>query len=88
MEVFKFNYDGSYFCMINAENQDQSEEHFKEVVSDEFDSVENVPEAKWDEKNIKVYEDNDTETEPFYTSIREEITFYPCVICTNDADRF
>ena len=33
--------------------------------------IEEIPESKWDEKTIKIYDDNDTESEPFYMSIRE-----------------
>jgi hypothetical protein len=73
MKVFKITIE-NYFYAIYAENIEDAITFLSEEIGVFNDyKIEEIPESEWDKKDIKIYEDNDTSTEPFYVSIREEI---------------
>lgn len=88
MKVFEFSYGGKYRCAINAENKELATDHFKLIVSDEIDEVNEIPQEKWDEKIIKYHEDNDSEKPEFHLSIRDVITSDIGIVYTNDNSLF
>lgn len=87
MKVFKFKADG-YEYALSGKKQKEAQEAFADYVGElDIDSVEEIPESKWDEKFITMYEDNDREKEPFKVSIRDEMLGdKPTFIYSNDPD--
>lgn len=84
MQVFKFFKDEFHYT-IAAPSEELAVEKFKQDVSPEFDSSEEIPESEWDERNVNLYVDNDISRKPFKVSIREMINgIEPQLICTND----
>ena len=89
MKVFKITIE-NYFYAIYAENAEDAITFLSEEIG-AFDNykIEEIPESEWDKKDIKIYEDNDTSTEPFYVSIREEICGKEAqLVYTNDFSTF
>lgn len=74
MKVFKI-YTGGYHYVIAAETDELALIHLQEEIGHfELEKpTEEIPESDWDISNIKMYEDNDLSTEPWYVSIRESI---------------
>ena len=89
MKVFKITIE-NYFYAIYAENiEDAITFLFEEIGVFNDYRIEEIPESEWDKKDIKIYEDNDTSTEPFYVSIREEICGKEAqLVYTNDFSTF
>ena len=85
MKIFEFLFENIY-C-VAAQNREVAEIFFKENFNDEFSSVEEIPEEHWDNKFISIYEDNNTENEPFKVSIRDIMCGEePQLIYTTDQD--
>jgi len=74
MKVFKI-YTGGYFYAIYSTTEEQAVIFLQEEIGyfEIEKPTEEIPESEWNVKNIMIYEDNDTSTEPYYVSIREEI---------------
>ena len=90
MKVFKF-YTGGYIYSIYSKTEEQAAIFLQEEIGyfEIEKPTEEIPESEWDRKNIKIYEDNDTSTEPFYVSIREEICGKEAqLLFTNDFSTF
>ena len=89
MKVFKITIE-NYFYAIYAENIEDAITFLSEEIGVFNDyKIEEIPESEWDKKDIKIYEDNDTSTEPFYVSIREEIIGNETqLVYTNDFSTF
>jgi hypothetical protein len=88
MKVFKI-YSEDYYYAYSSETEEDAVKLFIEEQGDLFiDKIEEIPESKWDEKVINVWEDNDFDTEPWQVSIREEISKTPQLIFTNDYSNF
>ncbi len=89
MKVFKITIE-NYFYAIYAENIEDAITFLSEEIGVFNDyRIEEIPESEWDKKDIKIYEDNDTSTEPFYVSIREEIIGNETqLVYTNDFSTF
>ena len=89
MKVFKITIE-NYFYAIYAENIEDAITFLSEEIGVFNDyRFEEIPESEWDKKYIKIYEDNDTSTEPFYVSIREEICGKEAqLVYTNDFSTF
>jgi hypothetical protein len=88
MKVFKFN-SGDLHYAYSGETEDEAKEQlFEDFGEMTVDSVEEIPESKWDEKIINIWEDNDFEKEPYQVSIREIISNSPTLIFTNDMSDF
>jgi hypothetical protein len=89
MKVFKF-YSAPYYYAYNGKTEEEAKKALFEFTGEMLiDKVEEIPEEKWDDKDIKVHEDNDTETEPFYISIREAMDDNePQLLFTNDNAMF
>lgn len=85
MKVFKF-WCNEYFYVFSGKTQEEANEALFDMIGIfDIDNVEEIPESEWDEKNIKCYEDNDLELEPYYLSIRDNMTGeLPEFIYTND----
>lgn len=83
MKVFKFK-DESHFYTISGNTLEEAEDVLCNEIGVGAYEVEEVPESKWDEQNIKFNEDNDMEKEGFYMSIREVMETEPMLLCTND----
>ena len=89
MKVFKITIE-NYFYATYAENIKDAIAFLSEEIGVFNDyKIEEIPESEWDKKDIKIYEDNDTSTEPFYVSIREEICGKEAqLVYTNDFSTF
>lgn len=94
MKVFKIFAD-QFIYAIAALTEEEARAHFAYEIKDisssvgDIDKVEEIPQDKWEEKNIEMHEDNDTENEPFYISIREAICGEdPQLLFTNDNSMF
>lgn len=88
MKAFKIYSDGLYYAYA-AMTQELAINQFKEEISDEYEEIEEIPESEWDKKEIRIYEDNDTNIEPWFESIREIICGTdPQMIFTNDTGLF
>ena len=89
MKVFKITIE-NYFYAIYAENTEDALTFLSEEIGVFNDyKIEEIPESEWDKKDIKIYEDNDTSTESFYVSIREEICGKETqLVYTNDFSTF
>ena len=89
MKVFKITIE-NYFYAIYAENIEDAITFLSEEIGVFNDyRIEEIPERERDKKDIKIYEDNDTSTEPFYVSIREEICGKEAqLVYTNDFSTF
>lgn len=85
MKVFKF-YSGDYYYACSGHDEDEAKQTLIDELEEmEIDEVEEIPESKWDEKLIWMWEDNDEENEPYKVSIRENmIGEIPSQIFTND----
>lgn len=85
MIIIKFTCDDLYY-VIAAESKEQAEQHLREEWSSEaITSTEEIPESKWDVKDIKVYPENNLRRKPFKISLREAICLpLPELIYTND----
>ena len=89
MKVFKITIE-NYIYAIYAKNIEDALIFLSEEIGI-FNNykIEEIPESEWDKKDIKIYEDNDTSTEPFYVSIREEICGKEAqLLFTNDFSTF
>ena len=89
MKVFKITIE-NYIYAIYAKNIEDALIFLSEEIGI-FNNykIEEIPESEWDKKDIKIYEDNDTSTEPFYVSIREEICGKEAqLVYTNDFSTF
>lgn len=85
MKVFKFNCGEFYYAYSGENEQAAREALIEEQSPNMIGSVEEIPEEKWDEKIISMYEDNDRTKEPFKISIREAmIGDTPELIFSND----
>lgn len=84
MKVFKFTSGDYYYAYSGNTEEEAREKLFDEVGEMDIDEVEEIQEERWDDRVIAIYEDNDMETEPFYTTIREVICDTPGMIFTND----
>lgn len=89
MKVFKF-FVGEFFYACAAKTIEEAYSILCESIGKvEVDSVQGIPESKWDEKSIKIHECNDFDTETYFISIREAIVGDdPQLIFTNDLNSF
>ena len=84
MVVIKF-YCGELYYAFAAQTKELATSAFQEQVDENYTSCEEIPEEKWDEKFITIYEDNDISKETWKESIREAICGKePQMIFTND----
>lgn len=86
MKAFKI-FSGDHHYAISAMSQEEAVQLFTTDIGaiKDIDRVEEIPESEWDARTIAMWVDNDFETEPFYTSIREQIgTSYPELIYSTD----
>lgn len=89
MKVFKFISGELYYAYSGHDENEAKETLFDEFGKMNIDSVEEIPECKWDEKNISTWEDNDLETKPYKVSIRDNMIDETSVlIFTNDFSNF
>lgn len=85
MKVFKIHSNELYYA-ISANSEEEAKVYlFDSVGKMPIDKIEEIPESKWDEKIIQVYEDNNTENDCFYISIREAMDNEPMIVYTNDS---
>ena len=89
MRVFKITI-GEYHYGIYSKDEESAKIFLEEEIGYfENETIEEIPESEWDKKDIKIYEDNDTYTEPFFVSIREEVCGIESqLIFTNDFSTF
>lgn len=85
MKAFKFQAEGHEYG-IGAKTQQEAESFFfEEIGIRNIASVKEIPETEWHEKTITMYEDNNTDLEPFFLSISEAMVGEePQLIYTND----
>ena len=87
MKVFKFHSeDDLYYTFSGATEEIAKEAMYEHVGEFKVTKTEEIPESKWDIANIKIYEDNDRENEPYNISIRDCMSGDAAImICSNDA---
>lgn len=74
LKVFLFINDGNEYA-ICADSVEKAREYYEQNLDgNPDDSVEEIPQSKWDEKFIKEYEENDFEKAPSLISIRDCIS--------------
>ncbi len=84
MKVYKF-YSDECFYAVSGNTENEAKEHLFDCAGEMIiDKSEEIPESKWDEKIIEMYEGNDTDGVQFFVSIREELQNEPTLIFTND----
>lgn len=88
MKVFKFTSGEFYYAYSGETEEEAMETLLWDHGEMKIDSVEEIPESKWDEKVINIWEDNNFETEPYQVSIREVLSNQPSMIFTNDMSDF
>lgn len=86
-KIFEASVAGAFY-VICAKDEQQAKTHLIEEESYEeyhITSVTEIPESEWDNKKIKIWEDNNFETEPFFMTYREcyENSDYSVTIATN-----
>ena len=72
MKVFKFSRNGKSFTIASA-NKDDARKHLLEEYGMDIKNCFEIPSSKWDQKEIKMYVDNDIKNEMFYVSINDII---------------
>jgi len=89
MKVFKF-YSEKYYYAYSGKTQEEAKEClFGQMGEMAIDKVEEIPESKWDEEIINIWEDNDFEKKPYKESIRNQMFGdEPQMIFTNDMSSF
>ena len=70
MKVFKF-YCGETTYGFGAQTKELAIAEFVEQTGDIYTVCEEITQKDWDKKTIKMWEDNDFETEPFMVSIND-----------------
>lgn len=87
MKVFEITSEGFNYAYA-AKTESLAVEQFKyDTTSDDVDDIKEVPESKWDEKFIRIHEDNDPELSSFLSSIRDLIVGeQPQFIYTNNPE--
>lgn len=85
MKVFEFKSEG-FRCAFSGRNEvEASEALFEATGGMDIDEVKEIPESEWDEKRIKMHENDDPETKPYYVSIRDILhEDAPMMIYSND----
>jgi len=88
-KVFKF-YTDEYFYTVSGKTEQEAMGCLNDFVGGlNITTTVEVPETQWDDKNIKIREDNDPEKDPFFVSIRDLIIDgMPEVLSSNDPDFF
>jgi hypothetical protein len=84
MRVFKFTSGTDIYGFSGNDEQEAQTELLDYIGDMDIHKVEEIPESEWDKPFIEMHEDNDTESEPFYTSIREQLEETPSLLFTND----
>lgn len=72
-KIFEIKADGETFT-ICAPNESGAKKHFVEEEGYDVSTIDEIKEIdpyEWESKKIKIYEDNDTETEPYYITYAE-----------------
>jgi hypothetical protein len=83
VKVYEFSRNG-YSYKVKAESKEQAKKCLNGLGVDIKNCIE-IPKAEWDKKTVKMYEDNNTENEPFYISLRELFNEEEAeLLCTND----
>lgn len=72
MKVFLF-FCGETHYAFAAKTKELAVSEFHDQTGEECALCEEIPESKWDKKNIKMWVDNDFETKPYKESIRDLI---------------
>ena len=73
MKVFKFSRNGTAYT-VAAESKESAKQHLIDEYGVKIPNCFEVPESEWDNKDIIMYVDNDSNNEKFYVSIREQIS--------------
>lgn len=89
-KIFEVSVAGAFYA-ICAKDEQEARKHLIENEGYEeyhITSITEIPESEWDNKKIKVWEDNDFETEPYLMTYREchENSDYPVTIATSVVD--
>lgn len=85
LKVFLFINDGYEYAICAGSIEEARDYYLENFDGNPDDSVEEIPQSKWDEKFIKEYEDNDLEKVPTLISIRDSISgSYPHLIYSTD----
>lgn len=73
MKVFKFYSDDLYYAYSGLTEELAKNQLLEDFGEMQIDKVEEIPESEWDKRFINMWEDNDTETEPYQVTIREQL---------------
>jgi hypothetical protein len=84
LKAYQF-FSNDYFYAYSGETEEEAKKQlFEEFGEMDIDKVDEIPESKWDDKIINIYEDNDFSKKPFKESIRSVISNEPQLLFTND----
>lgn len=87
LRVFKFYTKDELFYMYSGRDEEEALENLTDSLCHTLivSSVKEIPESKWNEKIVKVYEANDIEKKTFMISIHEAMSLdAPQLLATND----
>lgn len=85
-KVFEFAKDG-YLYTVKAKTKQQAQKFLLDEHHIDIKNCIDIPESEWDKPTIQIHEDNDTEKEPFYISLRAAFSELEVeLLCTNDRD--
>lgn len=87
-KVFEFVKKG-YTYTIKAKSKEEARQYLADELDIKIKNCIEIQESEWDKPSIKVYEDNNTDNEPYFMSIREAFHSKEAeLICTNDWSLF
>jgi hypothetical protein len=85
-KIYNFSKDGRSYD-VKAKTKEEAVSFLALEHDIDIKNCFEVPESAWDKKTIPCYEDNDTEKEPFFLSLREAMSSDETeLLATNDRD--
>ena len=72
MQVFKFSRNGQSYT-IASDSKESARQHLNDEYGVNIPNCFEIPESEWDNRDIKMYVDNDPSKDKFLTSIREQM---------------
>lgn len=87
MKVFKFSRNGKSYT-VASETKEEAKQHLNDEYGVDIPNCFEIPESEWDNRDIKMYVDNDPTQEKFYTSIREQLPSGTQLLATTETEMF
>jgi activator of HSP90 ATPase len=70
MKIFEFSRNGKTYT-VKSESKSSASKYLLDEYGVDIKNCIEIPESEWDNKKIEVFEDNNTENEPFHISLRD-----------------